>query len=275
LYDPCSSVQIRGQACPLCTSVSSVVYCLFRMTQKPAKPDYGIDAPGVVRNLFVIGVLLLVLGSLFPVLKIGPVTILWKSGALVTGVLCLIEGVLMVVYAKHGKFLHRDRMLGMVDWKGNETVLDVGTGRGLLMIGAAKKLTAGKAVGIDIWSTKDLSGNAMEKTLRNSDLEGVRDRVDVQNGDASAMKFLDASFDVVVSNLCIHNIPTREGRDKACHEIVRVLKPGGKAIISDFIKTGDYVKAFRAASAVTSRTGLDFLRTFPPLRIVEVRKPGN
>ncbi len=243
------------------------------MTQTPAKPDYGIDAPGVVRNLFIAGVLLLVLGPLFPVLRIGPVTILWKSGALVTGVLCLIEGVLMIIYAKHGKFLHRDRMLAMVDWKGDESVLDVGTGRGLLMIGAAKKLTTGKAVGIDIWSTKDLSGNAMEKTLQNAGLEGVRDKIDVQNGDASAMKFPDDSFDVVVSNLCIHNIPTREARDKACREIVRVLKPGGRAIVSDFIKTRDYVKAFNAAGASTSRSGLDFLQTFPPLRIIEVQKP--
>jgi arsenite methyltransferase len=248
---------------------------LYRVPQNSSKPDYGIDAPGVVRNLFIAGVLLPVLSSLFPVLRIGPVIILWKPAALVTGVLCLIEGVLMIVYAKHGKFLHRDRMLGMVDWKGNESVLDVGTGRGLLMIGAAKKLTTGKAVGIDIWSTKDLSGNAMEKTLQNADLEGVRGKVDVQSGDASAMKFPDASFDVVVSNLCIHNIPSRAGRDQACREIIRVLKPGGKAIISDFIKTGNYVKAFKAAGAVTSRTGLGFLRTFPPLRIIEVRKPGS
>lgn len=240
-----------------------------------SKPDYGIDAPGVVRNLFVIGTLLLVLGSLFPVIRIGPIIFLWKSGAYVTGVLCLTEGVLMVVYAKRGKFLHRDRMLGMVDWKGHESVLDVGTGRGLLMIGAAKKLTAGRSVGIDIWSTKDLSGNAMDKTLRNADLEGVRTKIDVQSGDASALQFRDSSFDVVLSNLCIHNIPTREGRDKACREIVRVLKPGGKAIISDFIKTGDYLKAFKATGAETSRTGLDFLRTFPPLRIVDVRKPGS
>jgi arsenite methyltransferase len=189
----------------------SVVYCLFHMTQKP---DYGIDAPGVVRNLFVIGALLLVLGSLFPVIRIGPVIFLWKSGAYVTGVLCLIEGVLMVVYAKHGKFLHRDRMLGMVDWKGNESVLDVGTGRGLLMIGAAKKLTTGKSVGIDIWSTKDLSGNAMEKTLLNATLEGVANKVEVQSGDASAMKFPDASFDVVVSNLCVHNIRREQGATK-------------------------------------------------------------
>ena len=181
----------------------------------------------------------------------------------------------MIIYAKHGKFLHRDRMLGMLNWKGDEQVLDVGTGRGLLMIGAAKKLTTGKAVGIDIWSTKDLSGNAMEKTLRNADLEGVRNKIDVQSGDASTMKFPDASFDVVVSNLCIHNIPSRAGRDQACREIIRVLKPGGKAIISDFIKTGDYVKAFKAAGAVTSRTGLDFLRSFPPHRIIEVQKPGS
>ncbi|MFZ0803516.1 MAG: class I SAM-dependent methyltransferase [Terriglobales bacterium] len=245
------------------------------MTQNSANPDYGIDAPGVVRNLFIAGVLLLVLSSIFPVLRLGPVIFLWKPGAYVTGILCLIEGVLMIIYAKHGKFLHRDRMLGMLNWKGDEQVLDVGTGRGLLMIGAAKKLTTGKAVGIDIWSTKDLSGNAMEKTLRNADLEGVRNKIDVQSGDASAMKFPDASFDVVVSNLCIHNIPSRAGRDQACREIIRVLKPGGKAIISDFIKTGDYVKAFKAAGAVTSRTGLDFLRAFPPHRIIEVQKPGS
>jgi arsenite methyltransferase len=248
---------------------------LYRVPQNSSKPDYGIDAPGVVRNLFIASVLLPVLSSLFPVLRVGPVIILWKPAALVTGVLCLIEGVLMIIYAKHGKFLHRDRMLAMVDWKGNEQVLDVGTGRGLLMIGAAKQLTTGKSVGIDIWSTKDLSGNAMEKTLQNADLEGVRSKVDVQNGDASAMKFPDASFDVVVSNLCIHNIPSRSGRDQACREIIRVLKPGGKAIISDFIRTRDYVKAFKAAGAVTSRTGLDFLRTFPPLRIIEVRKPAR
>jgi arsenite methyltransferase len=241
--------------------------------EESAKLDYGIDAPGVVRNLFIIGLLLPVLGWMFPVLHVGPVVFLWKSGAITTGILCLIEGVLMLVYAKHGKFRHRDRMLKKVDWKGDESVLDVGTGRGLLMIGAAKKLSTGKAVGIDIWSTKDLSGNAREKTLHNAEIEGVRDKVQVLDGDASAMNFPDGSFDVVLSNLCIHNIPSRAARDRACREIVRVLKPGGRAVISDFIKTGDYVKAFRAAGADVSRSGPDFLLTFPPLRIVEVRKP--
>ena len=146
------------------------------MSVASLKPDYGIDAPGVVRNLFVIGVLLLVLGSMFPILRMGPVIFLWKSGALTTGALCLVEGVLMLLYAKHGKFRHRDRMLTMVDWRGDESVLDVGTGRGLLMIGAAKKLSTGRAVGIDIWSSKDLSGNALERTVQNAESKAFATR---------------------------------------------------------------------------------------------------
>ena len=114
------------------------------MSTEPIKADYGIDAPGVIRNLFVIGVLVPALGFVFPVVHIGPVTVLWKSGAVTAGVLCLAEGVLMLLYAKHGKLRHRDRMLARVDWKGDESVLDVGTGRGLLMIGAAKRLSTGK-----------------------------------------------------------------------------------------------------------------------------------
>jgi len=237
-----------------------------------SRPDYGIDAPGVIRNLLVIGVALLLLGWLLPRVKVASVIFLVRPGAWVTGILLIVEGILMIVYSKWGKFQHRDHMLRMVNWQGNESVLDVGTGRGLLMIGAAKNLQTGRAVGIDIWSTKDLSGNTMEGTVHNAELEGVRERIEVQDGDATDMKFADASFDVVLSNLCIHNIPTKVARAEACKEIVRVLKPGGRALISDFIHTADYVKAFQAAGATASRTGMDFLFTFPWLRTVDVRK---
>jgi arsenite methyltransferase len=245
------------------------------MSTASPKPDYGIDAPGVIRNLIGIGVILLPVGWLVPRFRIGPVTFVLGNAGLYTGTLCILEGLLMILYSKWGKFRHRDRMLKMIDWKGNETVLDVGTGRGLLMIGAAKHLQSGKSVGIDIWSSKDLSGNAMEGTIRNAELEGVQEKVDVQNGDATAMNFPDNRFDVILSNVCVHNIPGRKARDQACREIVRVLKPGGVALISDFIHTADYVHAFREAGAMATRTGMDFLFTFPWLRIVEVRKPAS
>ena len=114
----------------------------------------------------------------------------------------------------------------------------------------------------------------MEKTLINVELEGVSSRVEIRSEDATAMQFPDRTFDEVLSNLYIHNIPSRQGRDQACREIARVLKPSGRAIISDsdFKNTADYVKAYPSAQASASRGSLDFLHTFPPLRSSEVTK---
>ena len=140
----------------------------------PLKPDYGIDAPRVVRNLLVIGGALIISGIVFPTIHFGNVTILWSRSAFWPGASCLVGGISMLFYAKWGKFRHRDRMLNMLRWRGDERVLDVGTGRGLLLIGAARRLVTGTATGIDVWSTKDLSGNSLERTQANIDVEGVR-----------------------------------------------------------------------------------------------------
>jgi len=117
----------------------------------------------------------------------------------------------------------------------------------------------------------DLSGNARERTLRNAEMEGVQGKVEVLDGDATAMTFADGAFDVVASNLVIHNIPGRAARDKACREIARVLKPCGVAVISDFVNTGEYAAEFaKAGLAVESRRWS--WGTFPPLRVIVARK---
>jgi len=238
----------------------------------PQKPDYGIDAPGVIRNLLVIGSGLIISGIFFPAIHLGSVTVRWAQSVFWAGGFCVAEGILMLLYAKWGKFRHRDRMLNMVPWRGDEQVLDVGTGRGLLLIGAARRLTSGRGTGIDVWSTKDLSGNSLARTQTNVEVEGVKEKVTLKSEDARRLSFPDASFDLVLSNLCIHNIPDTEGRAQACREIARVLKPGGTALISDFIKTGFYQKIFAESGLKVSRTGMNLL-SFPPLRVIKAEKP--
>jgi SAM-dependent methyltransferase len=238
-----------------------------------SRPDYGIDAPGVVRNLALIGVALLLVGVFLPSLTVGPITFRLRGMGLATGVACLAEAGLMLWYARSGKFRHRDRMLALHEWRGDERVLDVGTGRGLLMVGAAHRLSGGRSIGTDVWRASDLSGNQAAAAEKNAALEGVADRCEVRNDDARRMEFPDASFDVVLSNLCLHNIHGAEGRATACREIARVLKPGGIAVISDFIRTREYVAAFRAAGLEVERRAANPLATFPPMAIVMARKP--
>jgi arsenite methyltransferase len=236
------------------------------------KADYGIDAPHVIRNLILSGVAVIVLCVLVPKLKIGPVELLLYPGLLWTGGWLIVPGLLMIIYAKFGKYRHRDRILGYVRWKGDARVLDVGTGRGLLLVGAAKRLTTGKAIGIDIWNKEDLSGNTLQNLARNLKIERVLDRAEFRNEDAQKMSFPDASFDAVVSNLCLHNIYNVPGRAQACGEIARVLKPGGIAVISDFRHVSEYRDVFVKLGLDVKKRPLAF-DTFPPLRIITAVKP--
>lgn len=84
---------------------------------------------------------------------------------------------------------------------------------------------------------------------RNAELEGVIDRVEFVHGDARELPFDDASFDVVVSNLTLHNIPARDGRERALREIVRVLRPGGRLRIVDF-RAANYLDVLGTAGCV-------------------------
>ncbi|HEY2038799.1 MAG TPA: class I SAM-dependent methyltransferase [Edaphobacter sp.] len=240
-----------------------------------AQPDYGIDAPAVLRNLFLFGFLCLIFGLLLPRgFHFGPVAIATRPTLLWPAFFLLAEACLYLFYVKVGKLLHRDFMLSLHSWSGDEQVLDVGCGRGLLLAGAAKHLNAGgHATGIDIWSTEDLTGNSEQATMRNLQLESVTDRCTLVSKSAAEMPFPDASFDVVVSNLCLHNLYEKSIRMAALHHIARVLKPGGVAILSDYKRTGEYAAELRKLGFQTEKRRGGLLTTFPPLTVVIARKP--
>ncbi len=231
-----------------------------------------MDAPGVIRNLFIGAASCFIISVFFPILKIGKLSI-DVSWLFWSGIYLFLPGFLMLIYSLFGKYKHRDRMLNMISWRGDEQVLDVGTGKGLLMIGAAKKLTSGKSTGIDIWNADDLTGNNVENAIKNAEIEGVKDKVEVKNENAMAMGFADNSFDVILSNLCLHNIYNKEGRVSACKEIARVLKNGGTALISDFRHTKEYKLNFDQLGLQATLLTANYLTTFPALRILMIKKP--
>ena len=212
-------------------------------------PDYGIDAPYAVRNLLIVaalGVISLItlrLGawSRQDLIAVIAWPLIWAglgSGAM---------GSWMLYDSKIGKAREREQYLDKIAWRGDERVLDVGCGLGLFLIGAAKRLPTGRAVGIDKWQQEDLSGNHAEGTLDNAKIEGVSDKVEVHTGDARKLPFDDASFDVVLSSSALHNIYDAGERQTAVREIARVLKSGGRVLIVDVRHTRQYAATLRDA----------------------------
>jgi SAM-dependent methyltransferase len=252
---------------------------LLKAIEPGGKADYGLDAPGVIRNLLLLslGELGLVVFMPFKGKKFRKWLRVW---ALVTGLGTLYSPLGMYYYSKQKKFQHRERLLDLAELRPDSRVLDIGSGRGLLAIGAAKRSPAMQVSAIDIWQSSDLSGNSEEALRSNIDLEEVGGRVHVYEADARKLPFGNGSFDRVVSNLCLHNIGEpmnvrgkiggsyrAQERAKALGEIARVLAPGGRAVISDF-------RFIEEDAAELERLGLNvtvlgpYRDTFPPQRIV-------
>jgi ubiquinone/menaquinone biosynthesis C-methylase UbiE len=113
-----------------------------------------------------------------------------------------------------------------------------------VLLAAAKRLPRGHAIGVDLWQA-DQTDNSPQSTLSNAELEGVADRVELHTADMTALPLADESVDVIVSNLAIHNIPTRDGRRLALDQAVRVLRPGGRLAIADLWETRQHEQRLR------------------------------
>jgi len=238
------------------------------------KPDYGLDAPKLVRRFAFRGASLAAFAIvLYLVNRNSSQTAAAVSTPLFAiGLSFLLTSAIMVLSSRVAKPKIRDRILNSIPWRGDENVLDVGCGRGLFLIGAAKRLKTGKATGVDVWRSEDLSGNTPEAAMSNARAEGVAPRVKIENADARQLPFAANSFDVVLSSLAIHNISSADERAKALREIARVVKPGGHLAILDIFHTGEYAKVLAPLGFTEMRLSPITFLWCVPTRTLTARK---
>ena len=241
-------------------------------------PDYGLDAQSVVRNLAIGGIACIAAGLLFYVgtrsmnSLLGGFLFLW---GVMAGSSMSVVALLMTRSSRTGKLKERDELLASLDLAGGEVVVDLGCGRGLLAIGAAKRLTTGRVIGLDLWNPKDQRGASPETLAENALLEGVSHRLEIKTGDMQDIPLPDSSVDIVLSSLAIHNIPSTDGRRKAVGEIARILRPAGRVALLDFQATAEYEQSLRGLGwQDVTRSPLRW-GMFPPIRIVTGTKPKS
>ncbi len=197
-------------------------------------PDYDFHMPKLITYPLPVGFISFLLGGLLYFFlretqpRIAPILvgISILLGMVYVGIFALLNRITSL----ERRLKDRDKLMEEIPWLGDETVLDVGCGNGILTMSAAKRLSSGKVIGTDIW-TKGSGDNTMEAFLENAQIEGVAGRVEIHNENVLQLPYEDEYFDVIISGLTIHHLGF--DTEKGIKEMIRVLKPGGWMAIYD------------------------------------------
>lgn len=120
-----------------------------------------------------------------------------------------------------------------------ETVVDLGSGAGRETLLAAGQVgRAGRAVGID------MTPEMIAKARQNADRAGVGN-AEFRLGEIEDIPLGDAEADVVISNCVLNLLPDKSA---GFREAFRILRPGGRMVVSDIVTRGPLPEAVRATA---------------------------
>lgn len=141
-------------------------------------------------------------------------------------------------------FLGCGNPLAFSEIQRGDVVLDLGSGAGMDAILSAKRVgERGRVIGLD------MTAEMIRLASRNAEKAGVDKVADFRLGEMEEMPIEDESVDWIISN-CVINLSPDKGR--VFREAYRVLKPGGKMLISDLVSSGLPERVKRDPSAWTA-----------------------
>lgn len=193
------------------------------------------------KNLLILGLLTCGIGTL-TLVSFGPIyQILMAILFVAMCISFMLPLYAYVVFSQKGGRLQEkiyNLILQRVQVKAQASVLDIGSGNGVLAIKLAQLQPNADVTGIDYWGQDwEYSKSVCEKNARVADVEG---RVHFQKGDAAALPFPDGTFDAAISNLTFHEVKSVADKRAVLQEALRVVKPGGTFAFVDYFYDEQY-----------------------------------
>lgn len=183
------------------------------------RAHYGYDLPSAALALAITAIALVVVTAIVAISVDG----WWWLFPLAYALAAALSCASLVYTTRRGRFAVWRRLLESMRLTGRERIVDLGCGRGAVLIMAARKVPQGHAIGVD-------RENRLRRTVGNAAAEQVK--VDLLPADLEKLPIDSGTIDLVISSLALHHLD-EQGARAAIAEAVRILRPGGRVVIAD------------------------------------------